>query len=56
MPNTQNCYSFIKIILYPEAEPGMLMYFSKPGLNCESSIKTGTYADPAFETAKASSG
>jgi len=56
IPKTQNCYIFIRIILYPEAEPGLVIIFSKPGLNCESSIKTGTYADPAFETAKASSG
>jgi hypothetical protein len=30
IPKTQNCYSFIRIILYPEAEPGLVMYFSKP--------------------------
>ncbi len=31
IPNTQNCYSFIGIISYPEAEPGLVITLGKPG-------------------------
>jgi hypothetical protein len=32
IPNTQNCYSFIGIISYPEAEPGLVIKVYSPRL------------------------
>jgi hypothetical protein len=31
IPNTQNCYSFIGIIVSPDAESGLVITLGKPG-------------------------
>jgi hypothetical protein len=31
IPNAQNCYSFIRIMVYPKAETGLVITLWKPG-------------------------
>jgi hypothetical protein len=38
IPNTQNCYSFIRIMVYPEAEPGLVIILWKPRESLASQV------------------